>query len=653
MDRQVTLLSVSNVAVEFGSTTILSDVGFTVDEGDRWGILGRNGAGKTTLFRLLTGDLQPTRGVIARPNRLRISLLEQHREYDGAETVWEAAAGPFKELFALEAGLAAQAQAMAESGEATSQEAFDRYSRDLERFEHAGGYTITPRVDAVLQGLGFNPEEARHRTLASLSGGERGRIGLARQLVDPADLLLLDEPTNHLDLETTAWLEEYLKGLSATVMVVSHDRAFLEAIADHILHVEAGTAIPYAGGYSAFITQRAERRLTQERAFEKQSKTVAKEEEFIRRHIAGQNSAQAKGRRRRLSRLPRLSQPGGDPATMSLRLEPAARGGDQVLVTENIRIAMGERVLLDRFSSVIRRGDVVGLIGPNGAGKSTLLKAFTGERPPEGGVARVGDSIAVAHYRQDLGHLPPDKTLFDIIHDLRPRWTRGQVQGHLGRFHFSGDEAQRRPGSLSGGERARVALAIIMLTGANFLIFDEPTNHLDVESIEALEDAIEEFEGTVLLVSHDRALLRALTTRTWILHEGRITDFPGGFDEWEVAAVERAHAARVQAKEEQAVRAVRERKQASGPTKGAPRAATQARRAVEAAEQEVARAEAQLAKIDGELQDPELYLTPEGTRRAGELGQLLERARARFEAAFATWEAAVAEVDRLEQATPT
>lgn len=653
MGRQVTLLSVSGVAVDFGSTTILSEVGFTVAEGDRWGILGRNGAGKTTLFRLLTGDLQPTRGVIARPNRLRISLLEQHREYDGAETVWEAAAGPFRELFALEAGLAAQAQAMAESGESTSQEAFDRYSRDLEHFEHAGGYTMAPRVDAVLHGLGFNPEEARHRTLASLSGGERGRIGLARQLVDPADLLLLDEPTNHLDLETTAWLEEYLKGLAATVMVVSHDRAFLEAIADHMLHVEAGTAVPYTGGYSAFITQRAERRLSQERAFEKQARVVAKEEEFIRRHIAGQNSAQARGRRRRLSRLPRLSQPGGDPATMSLRLEPNTRGGDQVLVTENLRIAMGERVLLDRFSSVIRRGDVVGLIGPNGAGKSTLLKAFTGERPPEGGVARVGDSIAVAHYRQDLGHLPPDRTLFDIIHDLRPRWSRGQVQGHLGRFQFSGDEVLRKPGSLSGGERARVALAIMMLTGANFLIFDEPTNHLDVESIEALEDAVEAFEGTVVLVSHDRALLRALTTRTWVLHESRITDFPGGFEEWEVAAAERAHAARVRAQEEQAVRVVRERRQASGPARGAPRPVTVARREVEAAEVDVAGAEADLERIQAELEDPGLYLTVEGSRRAGMLGGELEAARQRFEAAFAAWERAVARLEELERAQVT
>ncbi len=648
----MSLLSISGVAAEFGSTTILQDVGFTVEEGDRWGILGRNGAGKTTLFRMLTGELAPSRGTIARPSRLRVSLLEQHRVFEGVDTVWEAAAGPFRELLALEVALAEQGTAMAVAGESVTPGALDRYSRDLERFEHAGGYTIAPRVDAVLHGLGFDPQEARHRPLAVLSGGERGRLGLARQLVDPADLLLLDEPTNHLDLDTTAWLEEYLRTLPATVMVISHDRAFLDAIADHILHVEARTAIPYTGGYSAFITQREERRLTQERAFEKQSKTVAKEEEFIRRHIAGQNSAQAKGRRRRLSRLPRLTPPPGDPGAMALRLEPADRGGDQVLVADRVGIQMGDRTLLTGFSATIRRGEVVGFVGPNGAGKSTLLKVFTGERAPDAGQARIGDSISVAHYRQDLAQVPQDTTLFDIIHDLRPRWTRGQVQGHLGRFGFTGDLAQRRPATLSGGERARVALAIMMLSGANFLIFDEPTNHLDVESIEAIEDAIESFEGTVLLVSHDRALLRALTTRTWVLHEGRIADFPGGFDEWEVAAAERGHAARVAAREEQAVRTVQERRRAAGgggqPTRTRPE--TAARREVEAAERLVAEREAALAVIEAELQDPALYLTPEGGRKAVELGRNLEAARRDFEAAFAAWEAALRALETLQPA---
>jgi ATP-binding cassette, subfamily F, member 3 len=496
----------SGVHVEFGATRLLTDVTFTVVAGDRWGIIGRNGTGKTTLFRLITGDMEPTRGQVTRMGGLRIALLEQHRDFGDASTVWEAAAGPFAELLELERSLAEQAHALDDP------EALARYGRDLERFEREGGYMITPRVDAVLNGLGFDPAEARARPISALSGGERGRLGLARQLVAPADVLLLDEPTNHLDLETTRWLEQYLLETDETVIVISHDRAFLAAVADHVLHLEGGTAVPYTGGYEAFIVQRAERRLTLDRAVSKQRKAIANEEDYIRRNIAGQNSKQAKGRRKRLERLPRLSPPVTAEDAMALRLDVHERGGDQVLSAERARLILGDRVLLDNFTERVMRGDRVGILGPNGAGKSTLLKAIVGERPVDGGVLRLGASTTVAHYRQDLTQVPLDRTLYDTINDLRPLWTRGQIQSHLGRFSFSGDEVQRRAESLSGGERARVALAMMMLSGANLLILDEPTNHLDVESIEAIEDAVERYSGTVLLVSHDRALLRAIAS---------------------------------------------------------------------------------------------------------------------------------------------
>ena len=403
----------------------------------------------------------------------------------------------------------------------------DRYDRDLHRFEREGGYEARARVDAVLHGLGFDPDASRTRPLATLSGGERGRVALARQLAAPADLLLLDEPTNHLDLETTLWLEGYLRSLDAAVLLVTHDRALLEACADHILHVEARTATVYAAGYSAFVTQRAERRLAAQRAYRQQASKIAKEEDYIRRNLAGQNSRQAVGRHKRLARLPRLGPPPGEEDVMAVRLEARERGGDQALVAEGVRIAFGPRVLLGGFGAIVRRGEVVGLVGANGAGKTTLLQVFTGERAPEAGTCASPESVSLAHYRQDLAQVPEEKSLFDAISDRRPHWTRGQVQGHLGRYGFSGDSVLRLCGTLSGGERARVALALMELEGANLLVFDEPTNHLDVESIEALEEAIENFDGTVILVSHDRALLRALATRVWVLYGGHITDFPG------------------------------------------------------------------------------------------------------------------------------
>jgi ATP-binding cassette, subfamily F, member 3 len=673
----VTLLSVSNAGVDFGATRLFDGITFTVAAGDRWGIVGRNGIGKTTLFKLITGAMQPTRGQVSRQPGLRVSLLEQYRDFGGARTVWEAAAGQFSDLLALEKSLAEQASAL---GESSSEAALEKYGHDLERFEREGGYTFAPRVDAVLHGLGFDPVEARTRPLERLSGGERGRVGLARQLVSPADVLLLDEPTNHLDLETTDWLEQYLRETDKTIILISHDRAFLAAVVDHVLHVEGGSAAAYTGGYESFIQQREERRLTQQRQFEKQSRIVAAEQDYIARNLAGQNSKQAKGRRKRLERLPRLSAPVGAEGVMALRLESGERGGDQVMVAKDATITVpepgGERVLIDRFTGRLTRGEVLGLLGPNGAGKSTLLKTLLGERNVASGQLTLGGSIAVAYYRQDLAQVPLDRTLYEVIADLRPTWERRMVQGHLGRFGFSGDEVQRRADSLSGGERARVALAMMMLSRANLLILDEPTNHLDVESIEALEDALEAYDGTVILVSHDRALLRALATKVWVLHNRHLTEFDGSFAEWEAASEERAHAASVSAAEEEQLRRVKERqktqrREASQPAppaaRGQPaqpahaarpagdgrdarRQAREAQKAVEAAEGEVGRLEAQVQALTRALEDPELYTTPAGVLKSAAMGAELERAKRTLDGALERWTAATEAAERAAEA---
>ena len=645
----MSIFSASALTVEFGADTLFRDVTFTVEAGDRWGVIGRNGTGKTTLFRLLTGAAEPTSGTVARSSGLRTAMLDQYRDFGEAELVWDAAAGPFAALRALEVSLHQQGMRLGELGERATEADLDRYARDLEAFEHQGGYTLAPRVDAVLHGLGFDPDAARTQPVAQLSGGERGRLALARQLVAPADVLLLDEPTNHLDLDTTRWLEEYLRGFGGTILVISHDRAFLSALVDHVLHLENGTAAAYAASYQGFVEQRAERRLTQERAFSKQQRNIASEEDFIRRNIAGGNSRQAKGRRRRLERLPRLSAPEGEAGVMSVRFDPLERGGDQVAVMEQVRLEVPGRVLLDRFSARIGRGDTIGLIGPNGTGKSTLLKALLGERGVDGGALRLGDSVNAAYYRQDLGDVDPERRLYDLIADLRPTWGRGAVQGHLGRFGFSGDSVLRRAGTLSGGERARMALALMMLSGANFLIFDEPTNHLDVESIEALEDALSDFDGTILLVSHDRALLRSLVDRVWILHGGHITDFPGSFEEWETASAERAHAARVASAEDERSRRVKERRQvrAEPGRKETQAALRRGRRDLEAAETAVAEWEQRVAGLVERLEDPDLYGSAEGTRAATELGTELEAARAELEAAYRRWTAAAETVEEL------
>ncbi|MCE2941692.1 MAG: ATP-binding cassette domain-containing protein [Gemmatimonadota bacterium] len=652
----MTLVSLSDVGVDFGATTLLSGVTVTIGAGQRWGIVGRNGAGKSTLLKVITGALAPTRGSVARQPNLRIALLDQHRDFGAAATVWDAAAVGWGEVVALEASLAEQATRLGELGERVTEADLDRYGRDQERFAHLGGYDYHARVDAVLQGLGFDPADASARPLASLSGGERGRVGLAAQLAQPADLLLLDEPTNHLDLGTIAWLQRYLAELDETVLVVSHDRAFLDDVADHVLHVEARTAVAYRGGYSSFVTQRAERRMALERQVEQQRKFVAKEEDYIRRNLAGQNSAQAKGRRSKLARLPRLSPPPGEAGAMALTLEIADRGGDQVLVTDRLTVGVDGRTLVREATLVARRGDVIALVGDNGAGKSTLIATLLGERSPEAGEARVGGSITAAWYRQDLADLPLDRSIYDCIQDERPLWARGNIQGHLGCFGFSGDEVFRSTSTLSGGERSRLALALMVLRKANFLVLDEPTNHLDVESIEALEDAIEAYDGTVLVVSHDRAFLRELATRVWAFDGTRLEDFPGPFAEWEQVAARRqaerdgaaaqaAKAAREKDQRAQAARQAARQAERRGTGAASAEERRQRQRTVEAAERSVHEREAQVAELEAALGEAQLVTGAEAGRRRKALEHELAAARRALDGALQAWTDAVEAVE--------
>jgi len=676
----MTLIAVGNASVDFGPTNIFKDVTFTVAQGERWAIVGRNGTGKTTLVRLLTGQLQPSKGNVARQPGLRIALLEQHRHFEPEMSLWDVVADAFAELRQLEVSLARQAANLEhDHGEA----AMAKYGRDLERFEREGGYQLASTVDSVLMGVGFDPDHARATQIGTLSGGERGRVALARQLAMPAELLLLDEPTNHLDLETTAWLENYLTETQRTVICISHDRAFLAAMADHVLHFEGGSANAYAGNYESFITQREERRLTQVRQFDKQEKKVSAENEYIARNLAGQNTKQAKGRRKLLARMPRISPPPGSEAVMALRLNAGTRSGDRVLEAIHATIGVPGRDLIKDVTLVLERGDVVALLGANGAGKSTLIKTLLGEREPVKGEVKLGASTSVAYYRQDLAHLPLDANIYDVIADMRPLWERRQVQGHLGRFGFSGDEVQRTVGTLSGGERARVALALLTLESANLLVLDEPTNHLDVESIEAMEDAIEGYDGSVLVVSHDRAVLRGLATSVWEVKDKQLKQFDGSFVEWEqvradakakieldaraesAASAERSAKARAvanaaanaKAREHKAGEGKQQKgahagggnnKGKSGASAVRPSAqggdrkklARAAQKAVADVELRVNTLEGRIAELATALEDLTLYDTPAGTRKAQELGRSLDEHRDLLDEAMFDWNVA-------------
>jgi ATP-binding cassette subfamily F protein 3 len=394
--------------------------------------------------------------------------------------------------------------------------------------------------------------------------------------------------------------------------------------------------------------------LTQVRAFEKQQKVISKEQDYIARNIAGQNSRQAKGRRTRLARMPRLSAPPEAGDVMALRLDLDERGGDQVLVADHVTISVGGRQLVRDFSGRVRRGDVVGLIGPNGAGKSSLIRAIVGEATPAAGELRLGASVQPGYYRQDLMQIPATETLYDVIAGLRPMWERGRIQHHLGRFGFSGDAVTRRAGTLSGGEQARLALAMLMLSRSNLLIFDEPTNHLDVETIEALEDAISAYEGSVLLVSHDRALLRALVTKVWGLADGRITEFDGSFDEWEELETERrakVAAADADARLRERERAAQQASRHASATDAARARDRETRRAVERLESAISETESRIEQLTAQLADTSLYATEDGIAKAHELDRALAADRAELERLVAEWERAMANLDGA--GTPT
>ncbi len=649
----MSLVALSGVRVERGGSPILTDVSVSIERGERWGLVGRNGVGKTSLIATILDELPVAAGTLVREPGVRIRQLGQDRELGDAGTVWEVAAGAWQELRALGRWIEEEGHRLTPDTDAA---ALATYDAALERFRREGGYEIESYVDRALQGLGFDPQEARTRPIRALSGGEHGRLALARELAVPADLLILDEPTNHLDLETIDWLRDYLIGLDCALLLISHDRVFLDEVVDHVLHLEGGTARVWPMGYADFVEARVADRMARRKAFDQQRKEIAVEEEFIRRNIAGQKTAQAKSRRKKLARMPRLAPPVSEEDTMALRLEPLERGGDQVAVLDRFAVGVpGRPRLISEVDLTVRRGEVIGVVGPNGAGKSTLIKGMTGHLPATAGEVRIGPSIQVAWMRQDLSNVPPEKTLFDIIHDERPMWDRGYVQGHLGRFGFSGDTVRRRAGTLSGGETARVALALLMLSRANLLVLDEPTNHLDVESIEVLESALERFGGTVLLISHDRALLRAVTTRIWRVADGRVHDYPGGFEAFEAHRAElsagggwrtEGESLRSEAPVEDALAGMsaQERREARKARQAELRAAT---REAERLEREIGEDEARIAELRGELEDPALYARDDAADRAHELTAALAPLESGLEAKVTAWTEALERVEAL------
>ncbi|MCG3208225.1 MAG: Energy-dependent translational throttle protein EttA [Anaerolineae bacterium] len=525
------ILSVQNLGKYFGGQDIFTGLNLVIEHGDRIALIGPNGEGKTTLLRIIARKELATDGQIFTAKEVKIGYLEQHASLISTHgTLWQLALGAFANLLQAEAELRALEQALAaETDEARHADLLHQYGEAQLRFELDGGYDYELTINQVLTGLGFTAADYQ-RPLAQFSGGEQSRAQLARILLEKPNLLLLDEPTNHLDLASVEWLENYLQSWPGAVLVVAHDRYFLDKVATRVWELSFGRVETYRGNFSQYVTQRAERLERQQKEYEAQQAFIAKEEDFIRRNIAGQRTKEAQGRRKRLERLEEFDRP-IEHKTLKLGLQTTLRSGDLVLATHNLAVGYPDGdVLFNCPDLEIRRGNTIALLGPNGAGKTTFLKTILGQLAPKAGEIRFGAGVIVGYFAQTHSSLNLSASILDEILSVR-NLPVGEARNYLGRFLFSGDDVFKPVGTLSGGERSRVALAKLTLTGSNFLILDEPTNHLDIASQENLEAVLNEFAGTILLVSHDRYFVDALADHVWALEPDTksVTITEGGY----------------------------------------------------------------------------------------------------------------------------
>ncbi|HVU14507.1 MAG TPA: ABC-F family ATP-binding cassette domain-containing protein [Phototrophicaceae bacterium] len=526
----MSLISATNLAKEFGPDEIFGGVSVEIPHGARIALVGPNGAGKTTLLRILIGLDLSSDGTVSRSRGLRIGFLPQRPELLGEHTLWAELMTAFTDLRAQEAELTRLENDLADPDK--HEAAIAVYGELQEKFELAGGYTYEQRTRTVLHGLGFAPEDY-NRPLSQLSGGQKTRALLGRLLLEAPDLLALDEPTNHLDIEAIEWLEGFLNEFEGAVLVVSHDRYFMDAVAKTIWELDFGTLELYRGNYSHYVQQREERHERLLKEYETQQEFIAKEEEYIRRNLAGQNTKQAQGRRTRLERYkrdklilrPRTRQ------NMNLRINTTGRSGDKVLETKKLTVGYPGSPLFSPPDLVLMRTEVAALIGPNGAGKSTFVKTIIGDLAPVAGEVKIGAAVKIGYFAQAHELLNEKNSILDEIQTVKAMGLT-EARSYLGQFLFQGDDVFRPIYTLSGGERGRVALAKLALAGANFLLLDEPTNHLDIDSQEILQNVLADFNGTILLVSHDRYLIDALATQIWSVSPGRMDVFKGTYREF-------------------------------------------------------------------------------------------------------------------------
>ena len=630
------ILSAQNIAKSFGVNAVLRDVSFTIQQGDRIGLVGVNGCGKSTLMRIVAGLDAPDSGEMAIVRGTRIGYLAQQDMVTSGASVWQELESVFTPVFEMEARLRALEDEMGRAHEDAAQ--FARLSAEYDkltrRFEEADGYAWKSMVSGVLNGLGFTPAQYG-QCVDSLSGGEKTRLCLARLLLQKPDLLLLDEPTNHLDMETLGWLENYLCAYRGSVLVISHDRYFLDHVCTGMVEILMGNAEQYSGNYTRYIAQRQERFETRMRAYTLQQKEIERQQAIIARYRMFNREKSiraAESREKALERMEKLEKP-VDERAIRFQFEARRRTGEDVLRISEVSKSFGEKHLFSHLSLHVRAGDRIALIGPNGVGKSTLIKLITGEEQADNGEIRYGANVDIGYYDQHQSALHPDKTVLDEVWDRFPRMEQSDVRGALGMFLFTGDDVFQPIRTLSGGEKGRVALTALMLRKDNLLLLDEPTNHLDMDSREVLEDALAGFGGTIITVSHDRYFINRVADRIIEMQPDGVTEYMGNYDDYlekknrpapqeQTAGKTRTELDKEKRREKQSKQALRQLKAR----------AQEAEKAVGAKEEEIASLESQLA-------DPTLYAD---SQRAAQVQRAYQQAQSDLTRLYTEWEEAEA-----------
>lgn len=629
------LLTLQNVTKSFAMNTVLKDINLTLQAGSRMGLVGVNGCGKSTLFKLISGAMEPDEGTISLSKGARVGVLTQDADIQSDLTIQQELERVFEPVREMERKLRQMEAEMAEKHDDPA--AFDQlshaYSRLMDRFEDAGGYEWPSRIQGVLAGLGF--ARGREQQPANLlSGGEKTRLCLARLLLTQPELLMLDEPTNHLDLQSVEWLEDTLKKYRGTVLVISHDRYFLNAVCDCMAEISMRRLTQYEGNYDRFAVQRQANLERQLKEYKMQQAEIARQEAIIARYRMYNREKSiraAESREKRLEKMEKLEKPVSE-QKVRFSFEARRRSGDDVLIAKELSKGFDGRTLFEHFNLHLRAGDRVAVIGANGVGKTTLLKLITGQLPPDSGTVVYGSNVDVGYYDQQQSGLHPEKDVLNELWDDFPRLEIDRVRGVLALFLLTGDDVFQPISTLSGGEKGRVALAKLMLRKDNLLLLDEPTNHLDMDSREVLEDALDDFDGTLLTVSHDRYFINRVANRVVEMRPDGVTEYLGNYDDYVEkkrleadGALAEAEGGKTRTQLDKEKR--RERlKQESAKT---------LKLKLKQAEQAIADAEERIAQLEARMVDPETYKSPDAAQK---LAQEHRDAQEALDALYSDWE---------------